>query len=331
MKFLVIQTAFPGDVILASAVVEKLHEFHPTSQIDFLLRKRNESLFASHPFINKVLIWDKKKTKASEILRILSEVRKEKYDYVINLHRFASSGFITAFSGAKNKIGFDKNPLSFLFTEKYEHKIGNETHEIDRNQKLIVNLTDEKSSKPKLYPSEKDFQKASKYKTEKYVCIAPASVWFTKQWSTHKWVELINLIPTAHNIFLLGAPSDFNLCEHIKSSILSRQSSILNLSGKLSFLESAALMKNAQMNYANDSAPLHLASAVNAPVIVVFCSTVPEFGFGPLSDKSFVAQTKEILSCRPCGLHGKNSCPEKHFKCAESIKAKDVFSLSFTK
>jgi heptosyltransferase-2 len=328
MKFLVIQPAFPGDVILASAVVEKLHEFHPTSQIDFLLRKGNESLFASHPFLNKVLVWDKKKSKLSEILRILSEVKNEKYDYVINLHRFASSGFITAFSGVKHKIGFDKNPFSFLFTEKYEHKIGNGIHETERNQKLIANLTNEKSSNPKLYPSAIDIQKVSEYKKAKYSCIAPASVWFTKQWSTHKWIGLINLIPAEQNVYLLGAPSDSNLCEGIKSSIVNRQSSIVNLAGKLSFLESAALMKDAKMNYVNDSAPLHLASAVNAPVTAVFCSTIPEFGFGPLSDKSFIAQIKEDLYCRPCGLHGKSSCPEKHFKCAESIKAEDVFSLS---
>lgn len=330
MKFLVIQTAFPGDVILASSIVEKLHEFHSTSQIDFLLRKGNESLFASHPFLNKVLVWDKKKNKLSEILRILSEVREESYDYVINLHRFASSGFITAFSAAKHKTGFDKNPFSFLFTEKYEHTIGNGSHETERNQKLITDFTGAKPGKPKLYPSGNDFQKVLEYKRAKYRCIAPASVWFTKQWSTHKWVELISLIPAEQNVYLLGSPSDFSLCEEIKSAITSHEigKRVINLSGKLSFLESAALIKDAVMNYVNDSAPLHLASAVNAPVTAVFCSTIPEFGFTPLSDKSFIAEIKEDLYCRPCGLHGKNSCPEKHFKCAESIKAEYVFSLS---
>jgi heptosyltransferase-2 len=330
MKFLVIQTAFPGDVILASALVEKLHEFHPTSQIDFLLRKGNESLFATHPFLNKVIIWDKKKNKLSEIFRILVEVRKEKYDYVINPHRFASSGFITAFSGAMNAIGFDKNPFSFLFSQKPQHKIEDGTHEVNRNQQLISSITNSKSSNPKLYPSEIDFQKVSEYKNTIYSCIAPASVWFTKQWSTHKWIELINLIPAEQIVYLLGAPSDSKLCEEIKSSVTSGlgEKRVVNLAGKLSFLESAALMKDATMNYVNDSAPLHLASAINATVTAVFCSTIPGFGFTPLSDKSFIAQTKENLSCRPCGLHGKISCPEKHFKCAESISPEDVFLLS---
>ncbi|MCG3167632.1 MAG: Lipopolysaccharide core heptosyltransferase RfaQ [Bacteroidia bacterium] len=330
MKVLVIQTAFPGDVILASALVEKLHEFHPTSQIDFLLRKGNENLFSSHPFLKKLLVWDKKQNKVSELLRIISEVRRERYDYVINLQRYASSGFITAFSGAKNKIGFDKNPLAFLFTQKFQHKIGDGTHEINRNQQLITSITDSKPGTPKIYPSEKDLKMVSEYKNTKYVCIAPSSVWFTKQWPAHKWTELIQRLVPTYSVYLIGAPSDFELCEKIKSSILNYQSSIINFSGKFSFLESAALMKDALMNYVNDSAPMHLASAVNAPVTAVFCSTVPEFGFGPLSNKSFIAQTKEKLTCRPCGLHGKISCPEKHFDCAESIKPEEIFSLSLT-
>ena len=326
MKFLVIQTAFPGDVILATSVVEKLHQFYPASKIYFLLRKGNEGIFASHPFLNKVFVWDKKKSKAVEILRILSEVRKEKYDYIINLHRFASSGFITAFSGAKHKTGFDKNPFSFLFTKSCAHSIGEGTHEVERNNQLIAGFTDEKLAKPKLYPSAKDFQKVSEFKQGKYICIAPASVWFTKQWPIHKWVELINLLPKEMRVCLLGASSDFSLCEEIKLLIVNSQLSIVNIAGKLSFLESAALMKDATMNYVNDSAPLHLASAVNAPVTAVFCSTIPAFGFGPLSDKSFIAEINEPLYCRPCSLHGKKSCPEKHFKCAESIKPSDVFS-----
>ncbi len=76
------------------------------------------------------------------------------------------------------------------------------------------------------------------------------------------------------------------------------------LAGKLNFLSSAALMKNAVMNYTNDSAPLHFASAMDAPVTAIFCSTVPSFGFYPLSAKSFIVETKEELACKPCSLHG---------------------------
>jgi len=80
------------------------------------------------------------------------------------------------------------------------------------------------------------------------------------------------------------------------------------------------------MNFVNDSAPMHLASAVNAPVTAIFCSTVPSFGFGPLSEKSIVIETKEKLDCRPCGLHGFKACPKGHFKCAYSISNEELIS-----
>jgi ADP-heptose:LPS heptosyltransferase len=78
------------------------------------------------------------------------------------------------------------------------------------------------------------------------------------------------------------------------------------------------------MNYVNDSAPMHLCSATNAPVTAVYCSTVPAFGFGPLSNQNKIAQINELLPCRPCGLHGYNKCPEKHFNCANNIHVTDV-------
>jgi len=78
-------------------------------------------------------------------------------------------------------------------------------------------------------------------------------------------------------------------------------------------------MKSAKMNFANDSAPVHFASAMNAPITAIFCSTVPSFGYGPLSDDAHIVETQETLSCRPCGSHGKKECPQKHFKCGFGI------------
>ena len=131
MKILIIQTAFIGDVILATPVVEKLYRFFPDADIDFLVRKGNESLLFNHPKINEVIIWDKKQNKISNLFKLIFSTRRNKYDFIINAHRFASSGFITALSNAKLKIGFDKNPLSFLFSKKIRHEIGS-LHEVDR-------------------------------------------------------------------------------------------------------------------------------------------------------------------------------------------------------
>lgn len=81
------------------------------------------------------------------------------------------------------------------------------------------------------------------------------------------------------------------------------------------------------MNYVNDSAPMHFASAMNAPVTAVYCSTLPGFGFGPLSDKKFIIETTALLPCRPCGLHGRKACPESHFKCAFGIREEQLLEV----
>ena len=114
-KILIIQTAFIGDVILATPLIETLRLQFPNSKIDFLVKNGNQNLLINHPNLNRVLVFDKSK-KIKSLLALLKEIRKEKYDLVINLQRFFSSGLLTAFSGAKEKRGFKKNPLSFLFT-----------------------------------------------------------------------------------------------------------------------------------------------------------------------------------------------------------------------
>ena len=109
-KILIVQTAFIGDVILATGLIESLHQAFPESKIDFVLRKGNESLLKSHPFVNKLYVWDKKKNKFSNLINLISQIRKEKYDLVVNLQRFFSTGLITLFAKSKNKRGYNKNP-----------------------------------------------------------------------------------------------------------------------------------------------------------------------------------------------------------------------------
>ncbi len=317
-KFLVIQTAFTGDVVLSTAIIEKLHHFFPGSHIDILVRKGNEGLLHDHPFLHETLIWNKKENKNKNLFSLLKKIRKKKYETIINLQRFASTGMLTAFSGAKEKIGFDKNPFSFLFTKKIKHDLSNGKHEVERNNELIAHITDNSFTKPRLYPSIKNFDEIKKYTDQTYVCMMPASVWFTKQFPIDKWVDLISHFPVEYKIYLLGGKEDENLCDEIKNMTGNKQIEIL--AGKLGFLSSVALMKNAAMNYTNDSAPLHFASAVDATVTSIFCSTIPGFGFYPLSSKSIIVETKEILSCRPCSLHGLKACPLGHFKCARTIE-----------
>jgi heptosyltransferase-2 len=316
-NILVIQTAFIGDAILASSVLEKLHSFFPQAKISLLVRKGNESLYEEHPFLHQLLIWNKKEGKYKSLFKLLGRIRKEKFDTVINLHRFASSGFLTAFSKAAYTSGYNKNPFSFLFNHKAPHKIGDGRHEIMRYNDLIEDITDKTIAKPKLYPTFKHFQKIEPFVSVPFVTMAPSSVWFTKQLPKQKWIELCNSISEDKTIYLLGAPTDKPLCKEIKNG--SSHKNIQILAGELALLESCELMKHAKMNYVNDSGPLHLASSVNAPTIAFFCSTVPTYGFYPLANNSTVIEVSG-LDCKPCGLHGYKVCPKGHFKCGKEIQ-----------
>jgi heptosyltransferase-2 len=170
-----------------------------------LVRKGNESLFESHPFLNQVLVWDKKNNKYQNWVGLLFKIRSRQYDVVLNAQRFAATGAWTAFSKAKIKIGFDKNPFSFLFTNTVVHQFSEKgQHEIDRNHQLLSCLFETKVAMPKLYPTASDELAVINYQQTPYLCIAPASVWFTKQFSSEKWVDLINALPFKGPIYLIG-------------------------------------------------------------------------------------------------------------------------------
>lgn len=308
--------------------MEKLHAFYPEAKIDFLLKYGYEGVLRRHPLIHHVIVWDKTEKKYEHLIELIKIFREKKYDLVVNAQRFFSSGLITALSGARIKIGFSKNPLSIFFTKRIKHVIGTSPegpHETERNLKLIEHFTNREYYPMRLYPLNQHKAKVSQYKTKQYITVSPASLWFTKQFPKERWIEFISCVDDDLVVFLLGSPKESELCDDIIKE--SGRSNCLNLAGKLDFLESTALMKDAVMNYVNDSAPMHMASAVNAPVAAIYCSTVPEFGFGPKSENSHIIQVKEELLCRPCGLHGFKKCPKKHFDCAGLIKNNQLLEL----
>jgi heptosyltransferase-2 len=316
-KILVIQTAFIGDVILATAVLEELHRSNADATIDVLVRKGNESLFDGHPFLRNVLVWDKKQNKYAHLFNLLRTIRSEQYDAVINLQRYTASAFLTAFSKSKQRIGFASNALAVFYTHKKAHRLGqhgeaNWQHEVQRCLSLIAHMSPNAAALPRLYPRDSDKAYVESYCSAPFITISPASVWFTKQTPLHIWKSLVERCD-GMKVFLLGGPGDKTLCEELAKGF----SHVQVLSGQLSLLQSAALMARARMNFTNDSAPLHLCSAMNAPVTAVFCSTIPEFGFGPLSDNRAIIQSTEWPECKPCGIHGRAQCPKGHFQCGE--------------
>jgi ADP-heptose:LPS heptosyltransferase len=327
---LIIQTAFIGDTILASHFARAVKEKYPESQIHFFLRKGNESVIQGLSSIEKTWIWDKQGGKTKNLFKLVRELRKIKFDMVFNLHRHFNSGLVASLVKAPLKVGFKQNPLSVFYTHKVEHKIPHHPrenekvlwHEVQRNLQLIKAIhpdyeivDNSKFYRPELPLAPKNFEKVAAFSEGEYFVIAPASVWFTKAWSEKKYRKLTQELAKMGKIYFIGAPSDKDLCDRIRKDIPNTE----NLCGGLNLLDSAALMQNAKRVFVNDSAPLHLASCVNAKTTAIFCSTVPAFGYTPLAEDSVVVDVGDSLNCRPCGLHGHEKCPLGHFKCSEDI------------
>jgi len=316
-RFLIIQTAFLGDVILATPVISELNRIYPEAKIDIIVRKGNESLLANNPKINQIFVWNKKEGKYKSLLKIIKAIRKHRYDEVITLQRYANAGLVTRFAKTKSRIGFDKNAFSWMYSKKFPHSLTSGMHEVERNLSTIAHHGAQSLIRPEMYPSDEDRKAIEEYTGNNYFCLAPASVWETKRLPTTKWIELTNLLLKRGEVLLIGGPDDKELCELIRKDFPEH---VHNLAGKLTLLQSAALMEGAEMNYINDSGPLHIASAMNAPTRAFFCSTIPQFGFGPLAEDSKVIETKLKLDCRPCGFHGHKKCPLGHFDCGHTIE-----------
>lgn len=307
-KILIIQTAFIGDTILATSVAEELHTVFPNAQIVLLIKKGYEELFHQHPFLT---IWTHDKSKKySSLFSLIKKIRQEKFDAVINLHRYFSSNLLTVLSGASYKSGF-QSFLSIFFSHSVRHSFQKNLHEIHRYHQLTEPLSQQSTVYlPKLYPP--NHLPESFCTNKKYVCLFPGSVWATKQLPPARWLELIQYFSDDTEIYLCGSVQDKTLCAYL--SVQSGRNNVRNIAGEYTLLEMAAIMQKAQRVYVNDSAPLHIASALNIPVTAFFCSTVTDFGFYPLSTDSQVLEVKD-LKCRPCGIHGYRQCPQGHFRC----------------
>jgi heptosyltransferase-2 len=205
-----------------------------------------------------------------------------------------------------------------------------DVHEVDRNLSLLsgFNLHSPDRS-PELFPSSEDFSYARKLLLEsgigeedRMVGVAPGSAWATKRWLPERFAEVAQLImeKAGARVVFLGSGDDRDLCERIADLMRDRP---VILAGRTNILGSAAMISLCRVILSNDSAPVHIASAMRRPVVAIFGSTVPEFGFAPYGVDHLVIQKQ--MDCRPCGIHGKNKCPEEHFLCMDKITTQEVF------
>ncbi|GBD89472.1 ADP-heptose--LPS heptosyltransferase 2 [bacterium BMS3Abin04] len=322
-KILVIQTAFLGDAILTLPLIQIMHKDIEDVIIDVIAIETTKEIFDSSPFINEVIVLRKTKEEKSLIktIQFALKLRHKKYDAIYSPHRSSRTSLIVFLSGVKETYGFDNASFSFVY--KYQRMYNSNIHEVARNISLLKQDVTNKKWKilPKCKISESNERRVNKFfsslpNLNKKIAVAPGSVWETKKYPINYYINIINyLIVKSYNIILLGSTSDEQLCKSIEDEV---NGNVLNLSGKLSITESLAVIKKSNLLICNDSAPTHMAMCADTKVLTIYCSTVPKFGFYPYNDGSEYLSYDE-LDCKPCGIHGHNSCPIKTFDCGEKL------------
>jgi heptosyltransferase II len=318
-KILIIQTAFLGDAILTTPLIRALKQTFHESLIDILIIPETAIVFENNPHIHRIISFDKRNKlyRTTSFFKVLNQLQLNNYDLAVSAQLSFTSSLLMYLSGIPNRLGF---PRQRLLTMTIDLPKGIPV--VKRYLRLMTAITDQEFSYQtelfwdKTVEERADFVLSNFCKPPDIVVgLAPGSIWPTKRWPAEYFSELITMIARNNiKVILIGGNDEVGLCKLIANN--SRAES-LNLAGKLSILGSAAVIKRMDLIVTNDSAPMHLANAVETDVIAIFGPTVQKFGFYPFRSKDKVIEIN--LTCRPCGKHGGKICPQKHFRCMKAI------------
>jgi len=307
-KFLIIRFSSIGDIVLTSPVVRCLKTQFPETEIHYLTKKRNAELLTANPYIDKIQLFD------DSLAETISRLRKEKYDFIIDLHNNLRSfrvklGLRTK-SFSFNKLNFNK----FLLTSLKLNTMP-EVHIVDRNMdtlKYFNVVNDEKGLDYFIKPEDELLVNGLPETYKKgYIALVLAGTYKTKKMPVEKYRSLVT--DRKYKFVLLGGENE----QPMAATILSwKTGNVLDFTGKLKINQSASLIKNARLVISNDTGLMHIAAAYHKKILSVWGNTVPELGMSPYmaGEGSEILEVKG-LTCRPCSKLGYKECPQKHFKC----------------
>ena len=333
MTSLVIQTAFLGDVVLTTPLLEALAARH--GPVDIVTTPAAAALVETHPAVRHVIPYDKKGRDRGPggLLRLARTLRAERYEWAYLPHRSLRTALLAWLARIPRRVGFDDG-RRWLYTDvRPRPRTG---HEVDRLLALAhPALTDGAMTggamvyaKPTLATTAEDRAAAESFLREHgigaaFIALAPGSIWGTKRWPYYG--ELARrLADRGEGIVLVGGPDDAGLGDEIVGAVAGGGGRrAVNGCGKLTLRQSAETIRRAAVLVTNDSAPLHFAQAVGTPTVAIFGSTLPAFGFGPRGPRDQVVG-RDGLSCRPCSAHGPPRCPLGHHRCMREVTVDNV-------
>lgn len=320
MKVLIIRFSSIGDIVLTSPVIRCLKQQVKDVEVHFLTKKAHVSIVETNPYLDKVY------TLENSLPAVLSELKKEKYDLIIDLHNNLRSLRVKQALGVEVK-SFDKlNVEKWLMTRFKVNKLPN-THIVDRYMETVKHLGVESDNKGlEFFIAEKDKITPADLNPElggEYVAFAIGAQHATKRLPAEKIISICKKVNKP--IVLLGGKEDSEVGRQVAKAC----SNVIDTCGTLSIGQSASLVQQAASVITHDTGMMHIAAAFKKKVVSVWGNTIPEFGMYPyLPDNEELSTVVEVkgLSCRPCSKIGYDKCPKGHFKCMQEIDEELIVS-----
>ena len=299
MKILIIHTAFIGDIVLSTPLIQKLKDLYPKSEIDYLTLPTNQSVLYNNPNLNEIILYDKKgKDKGIKgFLKVLKILKQKKYDYAVIPHRFIKSILLAKLAKIPDIVGFDVATGSSLLDKKVHYDM--KKHEVER----LLNLVGYEGKKipVRIYPAKENFVKIEKMltisgytgkKEQKLILVAPGSQRPEKMWPIEKYREVIQKLKKNENYFIgiTGSKSEKELPLNFE-----KDKNVIDFRGEISLVEFGALISKADVVVGNDSSPIHIASGFEKPFVIgIFGPGKRSLGFFPWTEKSNVIEDNEF-------------------------------------
>ncbi len=334
---LVVQTAFLGDVVLTTPLLQALADRH--GPVDVVTTPAAAALLETHPAVRRVWRYDKKGREAglAGLRRLAAALRAEGYARAVLPHRSWRSGALAVWAGIPERIGFADAPARLTYTRQVERPAGE--HEVERLLALAGGTgngergTGAEAPPVRLGLTNGDRAAADGWLAEHgiapgFVALAPGSIWGTKRWPGYGALAA-RLVADGRQVVVVGGADDAQLAAEVVAAGSGERGEgsgrIASAAGALALRASAALIGRAEVLVTNDSAPLHLATATGTRVVAIFGPTVPAFGFGPRGPLDRVIEHPG-LDCRPCSSHGPQACPLGHHRCLQEVGVEVVLA-----
>ncbi|WP_415238906.1 glycosyltransferase family 9 protein [Seleniivibrio woodruffii] len=302
MKFLLIQLYQTGDVVLTTHIPRELKKYYPDAEIDFLVFKANKPVLENNPNIRNILTTERKGG-IGEMVRIIKEVRRNRYDAVLDFHNNPRTAYITFLSGAKYKVCYGNSSRRIFYNTPCQNLDGCPGEiKLSLTQPFIKDFDLKRlNAKPEVFTSAQAEKKAGEVlasfgitPSDFLVTISPTHKRDTRRWKFEHFMDTAQHLVREHGakVLLTYGPGEK---EYITDRLTELPENTF-LIPQLNLSEFAAVIGRAKLHIGNDSAPHHLATAQNVPTFIVIGSTSSHWVF-PSPDHTYA---NAGLECQPC-------------------------------